>query len=60
MRARLARWVDDRDRELVPARPQPPPAGIPAAAAAVAYGLPERGWKHPPGERLDGRWLSLD
>ncbi|HEX6424991.1 MAG TPA: DUF222 domain-containing protein [Acidimicrobiales bacterium] len=59
-RADGLRFVDDRGRELVPARPQPPAAGTPPAAAAVAYGLPDPGWNHPLGERLDGRWLSWD
>lgn len=59
-RADGLRFFDDRGRELLPARPQPPPAGTPPAAAAVAYGLPEPGWNHPLGERLDGRWLSWD
>jgi hypothetical protein len=54
------RFHDNHGRQLLPARPQPPPPDTPPTHTATAYGLPDPGWNHPPGEPLDTRWITWD
>jgi hypothetical protein len=49
-------FTDDRGRQLRPAPPRPPHADTTTEAAH--HGLPQGQWRHPPGERLDTRWIS--
>jgi Domain of unknown function (DUF222)/HNH endonuclease len=51
-------FSDHRGRRLEPARPRPPAPGRSATDAAHRQGLLRPDWQHPPGERLDDRWIS--
>jgi hypothetical protein len=50
-------FTDERGRRLQPAPPRPPRSPI-SSAAAADLGLPLPRWQHPPGERLDTRWIN--
>jgi hypothetical protein len=50
-------FTDHQGRQLRPA-PARPPRPDTAAEASDHQGLPEGRWQHPPGERLDTRWIS--
>jgi Domain of unknown function (DUF222)/HNH endonuclease len=51
-------FTDKHGRRLQPARPRPPRSGTSSAEAAHDQGLPPPQWQHPPGERLDTRWIN--
>jgi hypothetical protein len=51
-------FADDQGRKLRPAPPRPPHPDTTANEAAHHQGLPQGQWHHPPGERLDTRWIS--
>ncbi|MGH9288507.1 MAG: DUF222 domain-containing protein [Acidimicrobiales bacterium] len=51
-------FTDHRGRRLEPARPRPPTPHTSPGDAAQEQGLPQPNWQHPPGERLDARWIS--
>ena len=51
-------FTDHHGRRLQPVPPQPPNPHTPPATAARHQGLPPPTWQHPPGERLDPRWIS--
>jgi hypothetical protein len=51
-------FTDDHGRRLERARPRPPRGGTSSAEAAHDHGLPPPQWQHPPGERLDTRWIN--
>jgi Domain of unknown function (DUF222)/HNH endonuclease len=51
-------FTDHQGRQLRPAPPRPPDPGTTAVEAADHQGYPQGRWQHPPGERLDTRWIS--
>jgi Domain of unknown function (DUF222)/HNH endonuclease len=51
-------FTDHRGRRLQPAPPRPPNSDSSPGDAARRHGLPPPDWRHPPGERLDHRWIS--
>jgi Domain of unknown function (DUF222)/HNH endonuclease len=51
-------FTDSQGRQLRPAPPRPPCPGTSASEAAHHHGLAPPQWQHPPGERLDARWIN--
>jgi Domain of unknown function (DUF222)/HNH endonuclease len=51
-------FTDHQGRQLRQASPRPPCADASISEAAHHQGLPPPQWQHPPGERLDTRWIS--
>jgi hypothetical protein len=51
-------FTDHHGRRLEPARPRSPSPEATTSQAVRRRGLPPPNWRHPPGERVDNRWIS--